>query len=195
MKNEDFDEFRRTLLELAVIHDKTITKSLGQMYWNALIEVPIEDFRKAVAAHNRDPDQGMFFPKPANLIKHISGTSKQQSQAIEDRASMAWQTVMGEISRIGSYATLKLEDKQAIAAVKAIGGWKHICSLTTDQLVWAGKEFVSAYEQYNRTDVALLPDKLPGRIELQEQALESRQGMKSLMDGLEKFNERKGDEK
>ena len=190
MNNSDFDEFRKTLIELGELHEKKITQAMGKMYWNALIGLSIEDFRKSVDCHNRDPDQGMFFPKPANLMKHVSGTSKQQSQLIQDRSSIAWSVVLGEISRIGSYATLKLDDKVSMAAVKAIGGWKHICSLTNDQLVWAAKEFQSTYEQYDRIDVALLPDKLPGRIELDQNKIENKQGMKTLLDGLENFNSR-----
>lgn len=192
MISQDQNKFKELITVMSETYGEEFTPAKLKLWWNLFKPHSIETFEQALFAHIACPDAGMFSPKPANLMKFINGTSKDQQQLVEDRAGMAWQTVMGEISRIGSYATLKLEDKQALAAVKAIGGWKHICSLTTDQLVWAGKEFVSAYEQYDRTDVALLPDKLPGRIELQEQASESRQGMKSLMDGLENYRNRKG---
>lgn len=171
--------YRRDLSEADIANFKLMFKQWG-----------IDALEQGVQKHMFDPDEGKFFPNIANIAKHIEGTSKQKQKDIEGKASMAWQTILGEISRIGSYETLEIDDKQAIAAVKAIGGWKHVCSLTTDKLVWAGKEFVSAYEQYERSDIAELPEKLPGRIELSEHKSEQKDGFKSLMKGLEDYKKR-----
>ena len=119
-------------------------------------------------AHMQNPDSGQFFPKPADLIRQLSGTSKQQEAAIEDKASIAWACIERDIRRIGSYGTLKMDDKQALAAVKAIGGWQSLCQTETSKMEWKRKEFIRMYETFERTPLDALPASLPGRIEMSE---------------------------
>lgn len=176
--------YRRDLSEADIANFKLMFKQWG-----------IDALEQAVQAHMFDPDDGKYFPNIANIAKYVTGTAKQNQQLVEDRAEMAWACIEREISRIGSYGTLELEDKQAIAAVKAIGGWRALCMCTYDQLVWKKKEFISSYDCYERTPLEALPSKLPGLIELSEHKAESQQGVKSLMDGLNEYRNRKGIEK
>lgn len=193
MQETDKNSFHELMLGAGELYGKEITKPLLRIYFNALEDLTIEQVTHAFSAHIKSTDQaGTFFPKPADLIRQITGSVKEQQQLVEDRAEMAWACIEREISRIGSYGTLELEDKQAIAAVKSIGGWRQLCMSTYDQLVWKKKEFMSAYDTYERTDLSMLPNKLPGLIELQEHKQEQQQGMKSLMDGLENYRNRKG---
>ena len=190
MNTNDKQKFRELMIISAEATGFQLTDSTLKTYWALLNRIEIGDFEQAIHAHLLDPEQGMFFPKPANIMKHITGTAKQQEQAVKDTAEQAWHAIEGEIRRIGSYGTLKLENKQALAAVKAIGGWKHLCSLTSDQMTWAHKEFTAAYESYERADISMLPDKLPGRFELEEHKKESARGLKALADGVRQFHSR-----
>lgn len=192
MNNNDKKKFAEIMVTTGELFGKEITQTLMKTYFQMLIIYPIEKVEQAFHSHLLDPDQGMFFPKPANIAKQLAGTSKQQEQEVDDTAEIQWHTIIGEMSRIGSYGTLKLEDGQALAAIKAVGGWRHICSLTTDQLVWVKKEFVAAYKNYERTPVELLPHNLPGRFEIENKKSKDKSGMKSLADGLKKFNETRG---
>jgi len=193
MQESDKNSFHELMLGAGELYGKEITKPLLRIYFNALEDLSIEQVSGAMSMHIKNTDQaGTFFPKPADLIRNISGSVKEQQQLVEDRAEMAWACIEREISRIGSYGTLELEDKQAIAAVKAIGGWRALCMCTYDQLVWKKKEFVSSYDCYERTPLEALPSKLPGLIELSEHKAESKQGVKSLMDGLNEYRNRKG---
>lgn len=191
MDNNDFNKFRELLVGLSQMYDKTVSQSLGQMYWNALQHLTLEQLQYAINAHVNDPDQGQYFPKPGNFTKHIMGTGKQQLLESTDRAELAWNVIMGEISRVGSWGTLKMDDGQALAAVKAIGGWKNLCSMSTDKLTWAKKEFLAAYGSYERTPVELLPNKLPGRIAIQNQKIERSKNGLGLKDVLENLNLKK----
>ena len=192
MISQDQNKFKELITVMSETYGEEFTPAKLKLWWNLFKPYPIETFEQALYAHIACPDAGMFSPKPANLMKFINGTSKDQQQLVEDRAEMAWACIEREISRIGSYGTLELEDKQAIAAVKAIGGWRALCMCTYDQLVWKKKEFMSAYDTYERTPLEHLPNKLPGLIELSEHKQEQQQGMKSLMDGLENYRNRKG---
>lgn len=192
MQETDKNSFHELMLGAGELYGKEITKPLLRIYFNALEGLTMEQVAHAFSAHIKSTDQaGTFFPKPADLIRQITGSVKEQQQLVEDRAEMAWACIEREISRIGSYGTLEPEDKQAIAAVKAIGGWRQLCASTYDQLVWKKKEFMSFYDTYERTPLEHLTNKLPGLIELSEHKQE-QQGMKSLMDGLENYRNRKG---
>ena len=161
--------YRRDLSEADIANFKLMFKQWG-----------IDALEQAVQAHMFDPDDGKYFPNIANIAKYVTGSSKEQQQLVKDRAEMAWACIEREISRIGSYGTLELEDKQAIAAVKSIGGWRALCMCTYDQLVWKKKSFISSYDCYERTPLEHLPSKLPGLIELSEHKQEQQQGMKAL---------------
>lgn len=192
MTENDGNKFKELITAINVTYGEEFTQPQTLLWWNMFKPYPIEAFEQAVYQHMADPDQGMFSPKPANIMKFITGTTKQNEQALEDKAELAWHVIEGEIRRIGSYGSLKMEDKQALAAVQALGGWKHICSLTSDQMVWAHKEFISVYQNYERTPVEALPDKLPGRVALENHKAEQSQGLKHITDGIQNYRNRKG---
>ncbi|ABV74322.1 hypothetical protein BA3_0037 [Thalassomonas phage BA3] len=192
MTENDGNKFKELITAINVTYGEEFTQPQTLLWWNMFKPYPIEAFEQAVYQHMADPDQGMFSPKPANIMKFITGTTKQNEQALEDKAELAWHVIEGEIRRIGSYGSLKMEDKQALAAVQALGGWKHLCGLTTDQMVWAHKEFIAAYQNYERTPAHALPDKLPGRVALENHKAEQSQGLKHITDGIQNYRNRKG---
>ncbi len=189
MNKQDEPKFKELIAMITATYEHEFNPTQIKLWWNLFKPHSIQDFEKAVYQHISCPDTGMFTPKPANLMKFINGTSKQNEQVIDDKAEIAWHTIEGEIRRIGSYGSLKMEDKQALAAIQAIGGWKKICGLTMDKMTWAHKEFTAAYKNYERTDVNLLPDKLPGRIALENHKRDQSSGMKSLADGVKFYQQ------
>ncbi len=192
MNESDGNKFRELITAINVTYGEEFTRPQTLLWWNMIKPYPVEAFESAVYQHMADPDQGMFSPKPANIMKFITGTAKQNEQAIEDQAELSWRVIIGEIRRIGSYGTLSLDDKQALAAVKSIGGWKFICSKTESELVWLQKEFVSTYQNFNRTPVEALPNNLPGRIDLQNHKAKQSQGLKHITAGIEAYRNKNG---
>lgn len=192
MNSNDQTRFKELVTSIADTYSKEFTPTELKLWWNMFKPHSIEAFEQAVYQHIACPDSGMFAPKPANIMKFITGTTKQNEQALEDKAELAWHVIEGEIRRIGSYGSLKMEDKQALAAVQALGGWKHLCTLTNDQMVWAHKEFISVYQNYERTPVEALPDKLPGRVALENHKAEQSQGLKHITDGIQAYRSKNG---
>ena len=168
MKNEDKRAFFDLMMAAGEVYGREVTQPMAAIYFSALANVSIEQVQEAMMAHMQNPDSGQFFPKPADLIKQMTGTTKQQDAAIEDRAAIAWACIERDIRRIGSYGTLKLEDKQALATVKAMGGWQSICQTETSKMEWKRKEFIRMYETFERMPLEALPSSLPGRIEMSE---------------------------
>lgn len=191
MNEHDKKRFASIMTANGEVFDKKITKSLMQTYFKFLSRYSIETVEQAFQKHLLDSDQGMFFPKPANIVKNIEGNAKEQTMVIQDRAESSWVDILGEISRIGSYGTLKLEDRQALSTVRSIGGWKYLCSRTNDQLNWVKKEFMSVYENHERSDIGMLPSKLPGIIECENNKHVGIEGISSLTNLMNEYKVRK----
>ena len=187
MLDTDKQEFRSMMMAAGEVYGKEITKPLLQMYFAALNALTIQQAQSAMMAHMQNPDNGQFFPKPADLLRGVIGTSKQQAAAVEDRASIAWACIERDIRRIGSYGTLKLDDKQALATVKAMGGWRELCMCDEAKLEWKRKEFIRMYETFERTPLDALPVSLPGLIELSEHKASGRAQLQSLAEGVAKY--------
>jgi len=160
-----------------------LTSAMLQAWWGSLKAYDVDVVEQALFSYIACPDSGMFEPKPANLIKFITGTTKSNAQVVDDRAEIAWACVEGEIRRIGSYGTLKLDDGAAMAAVASIGGWKDLCYCSTEQLTWKKKEFCSAYSTLERTPLESLPESLPGRIELSEKRRAENKVLQKILTG------------
>lgn len=192
MQEQDKAAFRDMMMAAGEVYGREITKPLLQMYFAALAQYVIEHVHGAMMAHMQNPDNGQFFPKPADLIRQLSGTSRQQEAAIEDKASMAWACIERDIRRIGSYGTLKMDDKQALAAVKAIGGWQSLCQTESGKMEWKRKEFIRMYETFERTPLDALPASLPGRIEMSEKKAQGPISLDRLALGVVKWRNDNG---
>ena len=190
MKNEDKRAFFDLMMAAGEVYGREVTQPMAAIYFSALANVSIEQVQEAMMAHMQNPDSGQFFPKPADLIKQMTGTTKQQDAAIEDKAAIAWACIERDIRRIGSYGTLKLDDKQALATVKAMGGWQSICQTETSKMEWKRKEFIRMYETFERMPLDALPSSLPGRAELSEVKRSGPVALNNLALGLAKWKGR-----
>ena len=189
MNEIDNPEFKTLMAVIAETYGSTLTGTRVELWWQIFKDYPLELFRGAVHSHMVDPDVGMFEPKPASIMKYLTGTTKQQEDSVTDRTGLAWSCILGEISRVGPYQALKLADKQALSAVKNMGGWTQLCESTYSDLTWKQKEFVECYKTLERSQLEHLPDQLPGLVEMHEKISSDRSGMSSLMSGLDSFLE------
>lgn len=192
MKNEDKRAFFDLMMAAGEVYGREVTQPMAAIYFSALENVAIEQVQAAMMAHMKNPDSGQFFPKPADIIKQMTGTTKQQDAAIEDKAAIAWACIERDIRRIGSYGTLKMEDKQALATVKAMGGWQSICQTETSKMEWKRKEFIRMYETFERMPLEALPSSLPGRIEMSEVKQAGPVALDKLALGVTKWRKENG---
>jgi len=78
---QDKREFADIMEVVMLLYGKDATPALLRLYWNALIAHPIEQVRWACDHWVKDPKQGTFMPKPADIIRTIEeekGTSGPQ---------------------------------------------------------------------------------------------------------------------
>ena len=181
MNDQDKSRFKTALTMIANTYDVEFRNDKIVMWWKLFNRHDIDQFEAAVLAHITDPDEGMFNPKPAHIIKRMNGSSKQNKESTEERAEIAWADIYGQIGRIGPYKAPNVADKQALAAVKGVGGWVYLCSLTTEELVWKKKEFVSLYDTYENTPLDRLPSSLPGLEDLDRHKREDKSQLKDIL--------------
>lgn len=162
MDNSNKPEFAKVFYAMGEFYDKKVSEELLFMYFDDLIELTIEEVKHGAKAHRQDPKHGAFFPKPADILRHLQ-TGKLSP---EEQAEVAWAEVMQCLRKNGAYGGLKIENKQAIAAFKAFTTWKEFCAMDAGKLVWAKKEFISMYSTYDKTPLDMLPSSLPGLVEL-----------------------------
>lgn len=181
---------KKTFAELMVcngeIYNKEVSKTLMQTYFTTLKDYSVDEIKNGLAKHAVDPKHGSFFPKPADIVRHLQ-TNKLST---EQKAELAWAQITQCLRVNGSYGGLKIEDKQAIAALKSFTTWKDFCMMDITKQTWAKKEFISMYSTYENTPVEMLPNSLPGLVELHNHkakyAEKSMQSMSNILDGINK---------
>ena len=186
MNDSDKKAFAEMMVGNGELYNKEVTKSLMQTYFDILAPYTIEQVKSGVNKHALDPKHGTFFPKPADIIRHL----ETSDISTEDKALLAWAEVMQCLRKNGSYGGLQMEDKQGIAAFKAFTTWQGFCAMDESKMTWAKKEFMSTYSTYENTPLDMLPSSLPGLIELQnhkeEYAKKGVQNMATILDGINK---------
>lgn len=186
MNDGDQDKFKSIMASIAGIYNCEFAIDQIKLWWNVFKNISIDNFEAAVYAHIADPDQGMFIPKPANIMRHINGTEKENSQALDDKAILAWAFVLKEISRLGSYRTFKSDDPAIISAIRDLGGWIKLCGATQNELTWIKKEFIGHYKALTNSGATGDSKPLLGREDLSKKKLESKSSTNNLLKQLEK---------
>jgi hypothetical protein len=187
MQQSDKANFEVLIRGIADVFSTTktivVNRPMLQVYFMSLDNFSYEQVEWAIGEHLKDSVDGKFFPKPANVIKHL----EKNNVATEDKSLLAWNQIIREMRRVGSYGSLKLDDKQAIAAIKAVKSWKDLCAMPEKDLTWVKKEFMANYKTYENTPLELLPSSLPGLEELHEHKSADKQSFDNITNGINKF--------
>ncbi len=91
MNDSEKPKFAQSMAAIGEIYGKDISEVMVGIYWNALKPYPVEDVMRSFQGHTRDTDNGQFFPKPADLLRHIEGNK-------DGKALMAWSKAQGQYS-------------------------------------------------------------------------------------------------
>ena len=129
MIDADKDRFSETLGGIAGFYGVDLPIASTEIYWSALLEYGIRDIREAIAAHIKDPEQGRFMPKPADIIRHLPA-----GQSTVMGADAAWEIAMQLC--IGN------EDATVIAPAAILTAFPHALWRAGDQVGarWAFKD-------------------------------------------------------
>lgn len=159
MKLEDQKPFGEMLRAIFAIYGKDYTPALLSIWWAALERFDIADVRRALNAHVASPKNGQFLPKPADVIRHISGDPQTKSL-------LAWSKVLQAIKSVGCGRTVVFDDPMIHAAIQNMGGWHEFTRLTQDEEPFKAREFQKQYEAAIEHPPKTYPAKLLGNYEI-----------------------------
>lgn len=164
MQTNDMPQFIQMLHNLCEMYGKPrMSDEVAMLHFGALQDYSLEDVRKGFFAALRNPDSGQFMPRPADVIRELSGSS-------ETRASAAWAKVRHAIERVGHMPSVVFDDAVIHAVVADMGGWVQLSTITYDELPFRERDFLRFYRSYMGRDLGDYPRKLAGMAETENTA-------------------------
>lgn len=139
----DRDYIDGLLSRIGIMYGEVVSDPLVEIWAAALGHLDNEDIRDALNRHVADPDQGRFFPKPADVMRNVSGTWGE-------RSLMAWTMFERAFMRHGPYVPLIFEDKRIHAVVEDMGGMARFTNTDDREWPFIAKEFQTRYAGYRR---------------------------------------------
>ena len=112
------------------------------VWWQACQRYEFAMVKRALEAHVMDPDSGKWPPMPADIVKHLHGTSA-------DRSLIAWGKVLNAMQRVGQYESIDFSDAATHCAIEDMGGWPTLCRTLLKELPFAQKRFCDAHRAYS----------------------------------------------
>lgn len=144
MTDNDRADFSALLADVLGFYRQPISDFTMSVWWEACRRFELTAVRRAMTAHATDPDRGQFCPLPADIIRHLRGTTKDESLT-------AWQRVIGQVGSVGRYGTPRLSEPESVA-LQAIGGWQRLCNSQEDELGHLAREFCANFVAIENTE-------------------------------------------
>lgn len=141
MQQRDFDEFCELLDVVAEQYGKTMTEGLKMLYWQGLVDYDIAAVRLALSRHLKNPDNGMFMPKIADVVKMLHGNT-------QDSALVAWTKVDKAIRQVGCDNSVVFDDPIIHRVLIDMGGWTTFRTVLEDEMPFKAREFEQRYRGY-----------------------------------------------
>ena len=167
MQSTDKSQFVEGLNACMELYGKPkVSVAVLGMWWEALKRFSLDEVSAGFNRHAQDPDQGSFVPKPADIIRNISGNTQTQGE-------QAWTKVDFAIRTTGPHQSVVFDDPIIHAVIADMGGWISLCMVDRDEYPFKHNEFVKRYRGYSTNPPAQIPRKLIGHA---EQEFQMRQG-------------------
>ena len=138
---------------------------------DAMSDLPPEDVKAAVVQHVRNSKFAPTIAEIRSIARGPGGISPEE----------AWLEVHAQVRKHGWNGKPTFSDAKIEAGVKALGGWRSLCSLTTSEMGFARAHFLKFY----------------GSFTARQEDAQERESVRHLMAGyrdgamsLEQFNRR-----
>jgi Domain of unknown function (DUF6475) len=134
-------EFIKLMIKVGANYDKAVGSALMGVYWRILKDFELIEVRRAFKAHCRHPDEGRFFPKPADIVRWLEGSP-------DSRAMMAWSFVESCTERVGRYQSVVFDDPLIHAVIEDMGGWIKLCEQPLSEMHFMASNFQKRYRAF-----------------------------------------------
>ncbi len=138
MINDHAKIFKDMMISTAEIYNRSISPGLINIYWRSLEQYSINEVINAFERHLSNPDNGMFMPKPADIIRLLEGTSLTN-------AMLAWSKVEKAIHQIGPHKSIVFDDPIIHQVLDDMGGWIDLCSHNQKEMEFKSNEFTKRF--------------------------------------------------
>lgn len=156
MKQADFDNFTNMLNAIGDLYGKTQSEWSIGIWWGAMQAYDLPAVREALNRHVKNPDNGQFMPKPADVVRMIQGSTT-------DSALHAWAKVDKAIRQVGTYRDVVFDDALIHRAIHDMGGWVGLGTKNETEWPFVAKEFENRYRGYkSRGESPDYPPRLTG---------------------------------
>jgi hypothetical protein len=181
MNSSDAKNFASLITGVAEAYGKVASKEMMRVYFTVLSKYSFDQVSEAMNNHLVDTKAGRFFPKPADVILQIESRDADHVD-VEAMAELAWNEVYLKISTIGPYKPLEMSDRNALVAVKTLGGWPKLCNSTYEELKWMKKEFIKQYDIMGKTSLEHMGDSLQGITQQVQDRIDSKASLGHLIE-------------
>lgn len=141
MNQQNFDEFFELLGIVSEQYGKPISTGAKMLYWQGLINYDFEAVKVALFRHVQNPDNGMFMPKIADIIRMLQGST-------QDSAFSAWTKVDKAVRCVGTQTSVVFDDPIIHQVITDMGGWLSFGSKSNDEWPFVAKEFENRYRGF-----------------------------------------------
>lgn len=141
MTDPDIPQLTEMLSALADLYRVKLSRPMLEIWIAAMRPYEIAAVRSALSWHATHGEAGQFMPKPADVVRHIEGST-------QDRALGAWNKVFDAIRLVGPWTTVAFDDSLIHVVVRDMGGWQDLCMVTNDELPFKQREFITLYRSY-----------------------------------------------
>lgn len=141
MTPDDKPEFVRILNGLAAIKRVDLTKEAYEMWWAAMRDWSVDDFRDAAGYLLKNSE---FMPSPYDF--------QQLRKLDQPNPHEAWAMALRHAE--GGWRQGALGEAGIDRAVETIGGYYQIAMCDQDKLAFVQRRFMDAYESLSESDIA-----------------------------------------
>ena len=138
---QEFDEFCEVLDHVSEQYGKQLSAGVKMLYWQGLEEFDLSAVRQALSRHLKNPDNGMFMPKIADVVRMMQGTT-------QDSALIAWAKVDKAVRQVGTGSSVVFDDAIIHRVLQEMGGWLSLGNKSEDEWPFVAKEFENRYRGY-----------------------------------------------
>lgn len=161
MTDADKPQFFNLIAGVYAFYRQDISDFAGSVWWEAMKPFDLAAVADALNRHCVNPDTGQFMPKPADVVKMLSGSS-------QDSAMVAWAKVDKSIRQVGTYASVVFDDPIIHRVLHDMGGWVALGTKSERDWPFVAKEFENRYRGYRiRNETPEYPKSLIGIAEAQ----------------------------
>ncbi|KAF1009515.1 MAG: hypothetical protein GAK28_00153 [Luteibacter sp.] len=134
-------EFAALLKSVMDYYGKDVTPFLVSIYWDGLKRFEFEDVSRALSAHAQNPDNGQFWPKLADIVRMLEGSTESQGMR-------AWSKVRSAITSVGKMQSVVFDDPLIHVCIAEMGGWYALASCMEAELPFKARDFEKRYQAY-----------------------------------------------